>query len=82
MVARPPQAAGPRAPTQPINIPGSPQRQSSSSTTDDDDMLLVVPSVSPEPPLLSLTRSRIYSTPPRFNIIRFILIYVPFKTEQ
>ncbi|XP_039753773.1 tuberin isoform X2 [Pararge aegeria] len=29
--------------TQPINIPGSPQRQSSSSTTDDDDMLLIVP---------------------------------------
>ncbi|CAH0719708.1 unnamed protein product, partial [Brenthis ino] len=32
-----------RACTQPINIPGSPQRQSSSSTTDDDDMLLIVP---------------------------------------
>lgn len=45
VVARPSQAPGPRAPTQPINIPGSPQRQSSSSTTDDDDMLLVVPSV-------------------------------------
>ncbi|KPJ02524.1 hypothetical protein RR46_09727 [Papilio xuthus] len=29
--------------TQPINIPGSPQRQSSSSTTDDDDLLLVLP---------------------------------------
>ncbi|XP_050345803.1 tuberin isoform X7 [Nymphalis io] len=32
-----------RMSTQPINIPGSPQRQSSSSTTDDDDMLLIVP---------------------------------------
>ncbi|CAG5031361.1 unnamed protein product [Parnassius apollo] len=32
-----------RMSTQPINIPGSPQRQSSSSTTDDDDLLLVVP---------------------------------------
>ncbi|XP_063895577.1 tuberin isoform X4 [Helicoverpa armigera] len=32
-----------RMSTQPINIPGSPQRQSSSSATDDDDMLLIVP---------------------------------------
>ncbi|CAG4992292.1 unnamed protein product [Colias eurytheme] len=32
-----------RMSTQPINIPGSPQRQSSSSTTGDDDMLLIVP---------------------------------------
>ncbi|XP_013168999.1 PREDICTED: tuberin [Papilio xuthus] len=47
-----PLAAPPAAPlgpqparmsTQPINIPGSPQRQSSSSTTDDDDLLLVLP---------------------------------------
>ncbi|XP_049869315.1 tuberin isoform X2 [Pectinophora gossypiella] len=41
-------AAPPPAParlgTQPINIPGSPQRQSSSSTTDDDDMLIIAPS--------------------------------------
>ena len=37
---------GARMSTQPINIPGSPQRQSSSSTTDDDDMLLIVPEVS------------------------------------
>ncbi|KAI5634860.1 tuberin domain-containing protein [Phthorimaea operculella] len=36
--------APPRMSTQPINIPGSPQRQSSSSTTDDDDMLLIAPS--------------------------------------
>ncbi|XP_034830671.1 tuberin isoform X1 [Maniola hyperantus] len=36
-------AACARLGTQPINIPGSPQRQSSSSTTDDDDMLLIVP---------------------------------------
>ncbi|XP_046959991.1 tuberin isoform X8 [Vanessa cardui] len=35
--------AATRMSTQPINIPGSPQRQSSSSTTDDDDMLLIVP---------------------------------------
>ncbi|KAJ8727807.1 hypothetical protein PYW08_016192 [Mythimna loreyi] len=35
--------AGSRMSTQPINIPGSPQRQSSSSTTDEDDMLLIVP---------------------------------------
>ncbi|KAJ0176953.1 hypothetical protein K1T71_006962 [Dendrolimus kikuchii] len=32
-----------RMSTQPINIPGSPQRQSSSSTNDDDEMLLIVP---------------------------------------
>ncbi|XP_068632224.1 tuberin isoform X2 [Battus philenor] len=38
-----PQPQPARICTQPINIPGSPQRQSSSSTTDDDDLLLVVP---------------------------------------
>lgn len=32
-----------RMSTQPINIPGSPQRQSSSSTTDGEEMLLIVP---------------------------------------
>lgn len=31
--------------TQPINIPGSPQRQSSGSSNDVEDMLLVVPEV-------------------------------------
>ncbi|XP_041978118.1 tuberin isoform X2 [Aricia agestis] len=36
-------AGPPRTGTRPINIPGSPQRQSSSSTTDDDDLLLMVP---------------------------------------
>ncbi|XP_075973057.1 tuberin-like isoform X2 [Anticarsia gemmatalis] len=42
-IVQPQSVAGSRISTQPINIPGSPQRQSSSSTTDEDDMLLIVP---------------------------------------